>query len=160
VIRFADEHGEIEIDLRYTPLYLCRWRGRLSHSIVTELFAFSAEVADRALAQMMRVAYVNDVDEIERPDGEVRRLIAELSVDLERNGQRIAMVGSWQIIRNPVIRGVLKAASWVSNGLVDGNTAADWNDGIRRAVLALEAAGQPVPALDPSSYRFPVRVAE
>jgi hypothetical protein len=155
LLRLADEHGSIEIDRRFAPLFLCDWRGRLSIEVVSSFFEFSAEVADRALAELVRVAYVNDVDSIERPDSEVRRLIGDLSVDLERTGRRAAMVGSWQILRNPLIRGVLKATSWVTNGLVDGRVARNWEDGIQLAIAALVAIGQPVPEIDATGYVFP-----
>lgn len=155
LIRFADADGEIEVDPRFAPLYLTRWRGRLSASVVTALFEFSTEVAAVALAEGTRVAYVNEVDEIARPDAAVRRLISELSVELERSGKRAAMVGSWQVISNPVIRGFLKALGWVTNNAVDGRVAADWADGIAQATAALVAAGQALPPIDAANYGFP-----
>lgn len=153
--RIADATGEIELDLRYAPLYLTRWRGRLSCEVVTEFFEFSTVVAKRAISETGRVAYVNHVDALERPDAEVRRLVGDLSVEFKRDGYGMMSVGSWQIVSNSLLRGVLRALGWVTNDTVDGRLASSWADGIAQATAALAAAGQRAPAIDGRSYRFP-----
>lgn len=155
LIRITDAGGEVVIDVDYAPLYLTYWRGNLSMELIARLFEFSNEVGQTALESMTRLAYVNHVDDVQRPDAQVRRLVTELSVEHERSGRKAPTVGSWQIISNPMIRGVLTALRWVSSDLVDGRTASSWDDGITRAVAALTDAGQQVPTIDPSSYEFP-----
>lgn len=153
--RIADAMGEIEVDLRFAPLYLSRWRGRLSAEVITALFEFTTVVAKQAIAETGRVAYVNHVDTLERPDAEVRRLIGDLSVEFKQAGYAIMSVGSWQIIGNPLLRGVLRALGWVTNDTVDGRVASSWEEGIAQATAALAAAGQRAPVIDGRAYQFP-----
>ena len=89
------------------------------------------------------------------PATDVRRRINELTLDMRANGSRDAMVGSWQILANPLVRGLLKAGSWITNGNMDGRVAANWSDGIAQAVLELRRVGVDVPSIDAGSYVFP-----
>ncbi|PRQ09040.1 hypothetical protein ENSA7_10300 [Enhygromyxa salina] len=158
MIQIADATSEILIDVAHAPLYLSCWRGQLSVDVVTQLFEFSHEVAQAALDSMTRVAYVNHVDDVQRPSSDVRRTVTELSLELARSGRREPTVGSWQIICNPLIRGVLTALTWVSSKMVDGRIVSSWEHGITEAVAALEDAGQQLPLgaeIDASRYLFP-----
>jgi hypothetical protein len=157
LVHIADATGEIILDVAHEPLILSCWRGKLSVEVVAEFFEFTNRVGQAALDSMTRLAYVNHVDDAERPSSEVRRAITELTVALQRAGRGAPTVGSWQVIRNPVIRGVMTTLQWVSRD-IDRRMASSWEDGITRAIAALELAGQPMPpgsSIDPASYQFP-----
>jgi hypothetical protein len=152
--RFTGPRGEILVDLRYAPLFMSMWRGELDLDMVEQLFAWTRERNRVALEELSQVAYLNHVDELHMVSGDVRRRISELSIDLHASGLREGMVGSWQVLSSPMLRGFLRAASWVTNGAVDGRVVGSWAEGIAVAVAALAREGVAVTV--PGPYSFPL----
>lgn len=139
------------------PVVVSTWYGRASEEAVRGYFERLGAALSRARGEGTVLVNVVDSAGAEVPSAEVRRLIADLTLAWEKGGAGPDTVKAFVVVESTAIRGVLNVLNWLHGGMRSENVAS-LDAAVSRAVEALRAAGQPVPAgLAPGKVQRPPR---
>jgi hypothetical protein len=148
----------IAMDDSHFPIIVATWFGSATEPAVRAYFAWLHALVARSASEKVPVINVTDAGPAANPSADVRRLIAELSLDLERKGGLEAFVyPAYVVIENALIRGALTAIGWMHGNMRVKNvgTCAQALD-LALADLARGGHRAP-PGLDPRRWRRPAR---
>ena len=122
--------GAIEVDTTRYPLVLQRWCADPSTAELDEYFTIADEIADYAIATNSYYAVV--VSGSLHLSSAGRRYLGRW-IDNVPRARRRRTLGSYVVLSNHVVRGMLTALSWVSRNLADVFPVASEAEGIRLA---------------------------
>jgi hypothetical protein len=139
----------------YFPIIVATWFGSPSERAVRGYFAWLDEMLARALRERVPIVNVTDSGLADVPTADVRRLVAELAKQWERAGATKDRVTSCVVVDNALIRGVLRALSWL-HGDMKSQQFATCEAALAAALdILARAAQKPSKRLVPSARKRP-----
>lgn len=140
------------------PILISTWFGTPTEALVRDYYRWLHEQLARAKREQQPLVIVTDSGPAGVPSADVRRLIAELTQVWDKAGAKEVRVGSYVIIENALMRGVINTLNWLHGDLQ--------NESVPTAERALTLAlndlskhrGAHIPSsLVPSRYQRPVK---
>jgi hypothetical protein len=154
---FADGSAAVVVDTRHEPIVISTWFGAPNTALVERYFDWLGETLGGFAATKTGYGLINDASDAGRPDPMVRRLLAERGDVVSAESVHL-MLGSYTVISNPLVRGVMTALSWVRRGSWQTTLAASCAEAIAGLHATFEQQGQRFPAqLRAAEYRRPQR---
>lgn len=140
------------------PIVTSTWFGPATEPLVVGYFARTDGHVSLAKARGERFAMITDTYATAPPPAKVRQRIAELS---GTHGPRAKpyVVGSFTVIENPLIRGVVTALSWIDSTMADTTNVGSYEAALAAAIAALSRAGIEAPAQLPTRQADPRRAS-
>ncbi len=158
-IRWADgtDGDMIAMDDTYFPVIVATWVGAPTERSVRVYFQWLQEVFARAKRDGTVLVNITDAGPAKTPSPDVRRLIAELTKELEDAGADKQAVAAYVVIENAVIRGVLTALGWL-HGNMQVTHVASCTEALEAGIAVLARNRKRAPqGLDPARWQRPSR---
>jgi len=147
----------IVVDDTHFPVVVSTWIGAPTERAVRGYFAWLHELLPRAIREGTPLVNVTDSGLAGLPSGDVRRLIADLTVEWERSGADKQAVSSFVVVESAVMRGALRALAWL-HGDMKTTQFATCEEALEAAIQVLARARRPAPPLlVPSRWHRPMR---
>lgn len=153
----GSEGDSIANDDTFFPILISTWFGSPTETLVRSYYRWLHEQLARSKRESLPLIIVTDSGPAGVPSAEVRRLIADLTIEWDKAGAKEVRAGSYVVIENALMRGVITTLNWLHGDLQNENVATCE----RALALALNnLSGRRVPAppgLVPAKYRRPDR---
>ncbi len=144
----------IVIDEGGWPIIVGTWFGGASEHLVTDYFARTDALLERAKRAGEKVVMVTDTYATTPPSARVRTKIAELS-KAQTARYQATTAASVTILESAILRGVFTALSWLDPTIGSTTNVASFPLAMDAALAALAKAGMPAPKTMPTRYRDP-----
>jgi hypothetical protein len=156
-LALCDGDAAVVVDASHPGVVISTWFGAPNAELVERYFEWLEPRLARFAADKVPYGLINDASEAGRPQPTVRRMLAERG-DAASAASVKLMLGSYTVIENPLVRGVMTALSWVSRGGWSTTIIGSCGDAIERLAEDFDAGGAPFPTtLKRATYRRPSR---
>ncbi len=135
----------IRLDASFFPVVVTTWYGATTERAIREYYRWVRQMGARAKAERTQMVNITDAGLGGVPTAPVRRLISDLTKELDQDGFR-AFMHSITVIDNVLVRGALTAIAWV-HGDLNTPTVATRIEALERAAAILKPFGVEVPGL-------------
>jgi hypothetical protein len=153
----GSEGDSIANDDTFFPILISTWFGSPTETLVRSYYRWLHEQLDRSKRERLPLIIVTDSGPAGVPSAEVRRLIADLTLEWDKAGATEARVGSYVVIENALMRGVITTLNWLHGNLQSENVAT-CERALTLALNDLSRRRVPAPTgLVPAKYRRPER---
>lgn len=152
---FKNAAGSIVADGRHVPIAICGWTGRINEDLLRQYFLWKVEFTDR-LKPDKQVVLIHDFARLARPTPAVRHLAHKLDAETKARTE-CAILHTYVVVTNPIIRGALLAVGWMSSsGGLNADLVKTRLEAFQAAIACLDRHGLVAPAgLDTERYSLP-----
>ncbi len=155
-LRLRDGVSSVTIDTRYWPIAIASWIGKPTEDLVRQYFA-QADTRLIARARKGRLGFIliTDATTADQPSPKARTLIADLTNAQPEDAMALS-IGSFLVVDNAIIRGVVTALRWVLPRMRDVESVQTMEQALTRSLALLDGRKIPRPAdCDARAYRRP-----
>jgi hypothetical protein len=153
----CDGDASVVADASHGSIVISTFFAAPTVGLVERYFEWLEPTLARFAADKAPYGLINDASDAGRPQPTVRRVLAERG-DAASASSLSLMLGSYTVIENPLVRGVMTALSWVSRGGWSTTIVGSCGDAIERLAEDFGKSGTPFPpSLKRSTYRRPGR---
>jgi hypothetical protein len=152
--------GVVALDDRWFPVVIATWWGEIVSEHVEAHYAWYDRELARAASEGSKLVAVNDILELQRVAGAIRRRFAE-ETDAREDELRENVVGIFVVARRALWLGMAAAVVSMVGGGLRISSFGDMPSALERALVKLDHASVPRPAgLDPATYVRPSQTEE
>lgn len=151
VREFRDGASSMVFDASFLPVIIRTYYGSTTEKLVRESVAWLNEYL-ASVPRRARIVLISDTSALTATDPKSRKAAAEFSKAFEHQ-MRAHNVEIVVILSNPVLRGAIKAISWLTG--MNLAPAKDLEDALRLASESLAKVGERLPFGLTAKYRVP-----